>query len=66
MRKEGLVQDNQISFVKLIRKTTHVVQLFTTAVDEVRKAKAKELKLPEATRWAVPKAADGGSLTKKQ
>ncbi|CAO0821330.1 hypothetical protein DFAR_2280004 [Desulfarculales bacterium] len=44
----------------------HVVQLFTTAVDDVRKAKAKERKRPKATRWAVLKAADGGSLTKKQ
>ncbi|CAO0822581.1 hypothetical protein DFAR_3180009 [Desulfarculales bacterium] len=29
----------------------HVIQLFTTAVDEVRKAEAKERKLPKATRW---------------
>ena len=28
----------------------HVVQLFTTAVDEVRKAEAKERKLPKATK----------------
>ena len=44
----------------------HVVQLFTTAVDEVRKTEAKERKLPKATRWAVLKAADGGRLTEKQ
>ncbi|CAO0819778.1 hypothetical protein DFAR_1110048 [Desulfarculales bacterium] len=44
----------------------HVVQLFTTAVDEVQKAEAKERKLPKATRLAVLKAADGGGLTKKQ
>ena len=44
----------------------HVVQLFTTAVDEVRKAEAKQHKLPKATRWAVLKAADGGRLTEKQ
>ncbi|EKD98675.1 MAG: hypothetical protein ACD_23C00315G0001, partial [uncultured bacterium] len=44
----------------------HVVQLFTTAVDEVRKAEARERKLPKATRWAVLKAADGGRLTEKQ
>ncbi|CAO0821201.1 hypothetical protein DFAR_2210009 [Desulfarculales bacterium] len=42
------------------------IQLFTTAVDEVRKAEAKERNLPEATRWAVLKAADGGRLTEKQ
>ncbi|CAO0822166.1 hypothetical protein DFAR_2870003 [Desulfarculales bacterium] len=44
----------------------HVFQLFTIAVDEVRKAKAKEHKRPHATRWAVLKAADDGSLTEKQ
>ena len=44
----------------------HVVQLFTTAVDEVRKAEAKQNKLPKATRWAVLKAVDGGRLTIKQ
>jgi transposase len=41
----------------------HVVQMFTTAVDEVRKAEARQHKLPKATRWAVLKAADGGKLT---
>ncbi|CAO0822106.1 hypothetical protein DFAR_2810025 [Desulfarculales bacterium] len=44
----------------------YVVQLFTIAVDEVRKAEAKERKLPTATRWAVLKTADGGRLTEKQ
>lgn len=44
----------------------HVVQLFTTAVDEVRKAEAKKRELPKATRWAVLKAADGNKLTEKQ
>ncbi|CAO0822841.1 hypothetical protein DFAR_3340001 [Desulfarculales bacterium] len=44
----------------------HVVQLFTTAVEEVPKAEAKERNLPKATRWAVLKAADGGRLTKRQ
>jgi transposase len=43
----------------------HVVQLFTKAVDEVRRAEAKQLKMPKTTRWAVLKAADG-SLTEKQ
>ena len=36
----------------------HVVQLFTTAVDEVRKAEARSRKLPTATRWAVLKAGE--------
>ncbi|CAO0823837.1 hypothetical protein DFAR_3960010 [Desulfarculales bacterium] len=45
---------------------SHVVQFFTTAVDEVPKAEAKERKLPKATSWAVLKAADGGRLTEKQ
>jgi transposase len=44
----------------------HVVQLFTRAVDEVRKAEHKVVKLPEATRWAVLKAHNGGKLTDKQ
>ena len=43
----------------------HVVQVFTRAVDEVRRAEAKETKLPKATRWATLKNADG-PLTEKQ
>ena len=43
----------------------HVVQLFTKAVDAVRKAEAKLVKLPAAVRWAVLKAGDG-PLTDKQ
>ena len=36
----------------------HVVQLFTRAVDQVRKAEAKQASLPKSLRWAVLKAAD--------
>ena len=43
----------------------HVVQLFTKAVDNVRKAEAKHNTMPKALRWAVLKAADG-KLTTKQ
>ena len=43
----------------------HVVQLFTKAVDDVRKAEAKHNAMPKALRWAVLKAADG-RLTDKQ
>ncbi len=43
----------------------HVVQLFTTAVDNVRKAEGKHNTMPKALRWAVLKAADG-KLTTKQ
>lgn len=43
----------------------HVVQLFTTAVDLVRKAEAGSRTLPKATRWAVLKAGDG-ALTDAQ
>ena len=43
----------------------HVVQLFTRAVDDVRKAEAKHNTMPKALRWAVLKAADG-KLTTKQ
>lgn len=43
----------------------HVVQLFTRAVDEVRKAEAKHNRMPKALRWAVLKSADG-RLTARQ
>ena len=36
----------------------HVVQLFTRAVDNVRKAEAKHNTMPKALRWAVLKAGD--------
>lgn len=37
----------------------HVVQLFTKALDEVRRAEARKTKLPKALRWAILKRADG-------
>jgi transposase len=43
----------------------HVVQLFTKAVDDVRKAEGRLVKMPSATRWAVLKA-KGRNLTEKQ
>lgn len=43
----------------------HVVQLFTKAVDEVRRAEARHSTLPKALRWAVLKRADG-RLTQPQ
>lgn len=43
----------------------HVVQLFSRAVDEVRRAEAKEVRMPKATRWAVLKGANN-NLTDKQ
>jgi transposase len=43
----------------------HVVQLFTTAVDQVRKAEARSRQLPKAIRWAVLKAGDA-NLTDEQ
>jgi transposase len=43
----------------------HVVQLFTKAVDEVRRAEARRNKRPKALRWAVLNRADA-SLTKAQ
>ena len=33
----------------------HVVQIFTKALDEVRRLEAREVKLPKAARWAVLK-----------
>jgi len=44
----------------------HVVQVFTKAVDEVRKAERRQVRMPAASRWAVLKAHDGGKLTEKQ
>jgi len=43
----------------------HVVQLFTKAIDDVRRAEAKDASLPRATRWATLKNADG-PLTENQ
>lgn len=43
----------------------HVVQLFTSADDKVRKLEAKTRKLPKANRWANLKNA-GGDLTEEQ
>jgi transposase len=43
----------------------HVVQMFTKAVDDVRRAEARHSKLPKSLRWAVLKRADG-RLTKAQ
>jgi transposase len=38
----------------------HVVQLFTKAVDDVRKLEARQTKLPDHIRWAVLKSAEKG------
>lgn len=43
----------------------HVVHLFTRAVDAVRMAENRRVLMPDATRWAVLKAADS-KLTEKQ
>ena len=43
----------------------HVVQLFTKALDDVRKVERKLQYMPKALRWAVLKNADG-PLTEKQ
>jgi len=44
----------------------HVVQLFTTAVDDVRKAEARQRDFPKGARWAVLKAGDRNTLTQQQ
>lgn len=44
----------------------HVVQLFSTAVDDVRKAEARQRGFPKGARWAVLKAGDGNKLTEQQ
>lgn len=43
----------------------HVVQLFTRALDEVRKGEARLVKMPSAVRWAVLKAKEK-NLTSRQ
>ena len=43
----------------------HVVQLFSKAVDEVRRKEAKETSMPKATKWATLKAAES-KLTENQ
>jgi transposase len=43
----------------------HVVQIFTTAVDQVRKAEARSRQLPKAIRWALLRAGDA-NLTDDQ
>ena len=43
----------------------HVVQIFNRAVDKVRRAEARERKMPRATRWAILKRGDG-ELTEEQ
>jgi transposase len=37
----------------------HVVQLFTKAVDKVRRKESQKTKMPRGVRWAVLKASDG-------
>ena len=41
----------------------HVVQLFTSAVDEVRRLEGKDRKMPSGTRWAVLKAQESARNT---
>ena len=44
----------------------HVAQLFTKAVDDVRKLGGKQTKLQDHTRWAVLKGADNGSTQNQE
>jgi transposase len=37
----------------------HVVQLFTDAVESVRRSEAKQTKMPKGARWATVKGGDG-------
>ena len=43
----------------------HVVKLFNSAVDEVRRKESRKVSMPRGTRWAVLKGADG-ELTEYQ
>jgi transposase len=44
----------------------HVVQIFTTAVDQVRRAEARQRKLPKAARWATLKRPEQLTQTQRQ
>ncbi len=44
----------------------HVVQLFTKAVDEVRKEERRHYEMPKGLRWAVLKKADGPMTAKQE
>jgi len=44
----------------------HVVQIFTTAVDQVRRAEARERKLPKTVRWATLKRPEQLTQTQRQ
>lgn len=44
----------------------HVVQLFTKAVNQVRRAEAKDRKMPKATRWATLKNPENLTETQHQ
>ncbi len=43
----------------------HVAQLFTRAVDKVRKEERRHYNMPKGLRWAVLKKADGPMTAKK-
>jgi len=55
--------DEEFGRAKITVDWFHVVQLFTRAVNSVRKQENKKNKLPRALRWAVLKS---GNLTTKQ
>jgi len=42
----------------------HVVQIFTKAIDEVRRLEAREVTLPRGVRWAVLKPLETPSTDK--
>jgi len=44
----------------------HIVQTFTRALDEVRKAEGRQTPLPKHTRWAVLKRGTNNALTPNQ
>jgi transposase len=44
----------------------HVVQIFTKAIDEVRRLEAKEVTLPKGVRWAVVKALETPRTEKQE
>ncbi len=57
--------EEQFSKAEVVVDWFHVVKLFNSAVDEVRRKESRKNSMPQGTRWAVLKASDG-ALTERQ
>ena len=57
--------EEQFPNAEIVVDWFHVVKLFNSAVDEVRRKEGRKSSMPRGTRWAVLKGADG-ALTEHQ